>query len=54
MKKILLSLILSALICYAPAFSNEIEDDYFDIASSSKRGDSPIILNVVFEPFSRK
>ncbi|MBR1618277.1 hypothetical protein IJ674_00090 [bacterium] len=34
MKKIVLSLILSALICYAPAFSNEIEDDYFDIASN--------------------
>ena len=34
MKKILLSLILSVLICYAPAFSNEIEDDYFDIASN--------------------
>jgi len=34
MKKILLSLILSALICYAPAFSNEIEDDYLDITAN--------------------
>ncbi len=33
MKKILLSLILSIMIC-TPALSNEIEDDYFDIAGN--------------------
>lgn len=41
MKKLLLSIVLTSMIClYIPAFSNEIEEDYFDMAASySAEGD---------------
>ena len=41
MKKLLLSIVLTSVICLSlPAFSNEIEEDYLDMASSySAEGD---------------
>ena len=41
MKKLLLSIVFTSVICFnLPVFSNEIEEDYFDMAASySAEGD---------------